>query len=107
MGGGNLVKLVFQDAIIYLYCRWARIFWRLFSIRKVHLWVKKRTKSLVRRYQAKFANTFPEHLKDCHIWLIKFFEKSCLVIYYIHIIQLSVFSSEYLPIAGKKVKNHY
>ena len=30
---------------------------------------KSGTKSLVRRYQAKFAITVPEHFKVCHIWL--------------------------------------
>jgi len=30
---------------------------------------KSDTKSLVRRYQAKFSKTVPEHLKVCHIWL--------------------------------------
>ena len=35
--------------------------------KKLHFWVKSRTKSLVRRYQAKFSKT--QHLKVCHIWL--------------------------------------
>ena len=65
------------------------------------------TKSLIRRYQAKFAITVPEHLKVCHICLMKFKHKLCLVIIFIHIIQLSLLSSEYLPIAGKKVNIHY
>ena len=36
---------------------------------------KSDTKSLVRRYQAKFAKTVPEHLMVCHVWLIKFVKK--------------------------------
>ena len=60
------------------------------------------TKSLVRRYQAKFAKTVPEHLKVCHIWLIK--SKKIMFSYiFINIIQLILFSIENLPIAGKKV----
>ena len=38
--------------------------------------------------------------------LVHYFQKLlklCLVIFFIHIIKLSLFSSEYLPIAGKKV----
>ena len=54
---------------------------------------KSGTKSLVP--QAKFAKTVPEHLKVCHIWLIKLNINICLVIFFIHIIQLSLFSSEY------------
>ena len=30
-----------------------------------------------------------------------------LVIFFIHIIQMTLFSREYLPIAGNKVNNHY
>ena len=70
---------------------------------------KSGTIPLVRRYQAKFAKTVPEHLKFCHIWLIEFEEKNnlCLVIFFIHIIELSLFSREYLLKAGKKVNIHY
>ena len=39
----------------------------------------------------------PEHLKVCHIWL----EILCLILFFIHIIQFALFSSEDLPIAGK------
>ena len=75
---------------------WARIFWRLFSKRCIFE-SKSGTKSLVRRYQDKLVKTVPDHLKVCHIWLIKFKTKLCLVIFFIHIIQLSLFISEYLP----------
>ena len=34
----------------------------------------KKAKSLVRRYQAKFAKTVTEHLEVYHIWLIFFFK---------------------------------
>ena len=52
---------------------------------------------MVHGYQAKFSIAVPKHLKVCHVWLIQF---SLLV----HIIQLSLFSSEYLPIAEKTEK---
>ena len=58
----------------------------------------------VRRYQAKFTKTVSEHLKVCHIWRINILKNLCLVICFIHIIQLSLFSNEYLSIAGKKEK---
>ena len=57
---------------------------------------KSGTKSLVRRYQAKFAKTILEYWKVCHIWLKKFKKKIRLVIFFIHIVQLTLFSSEYL-----------
>jgi hypothetical protein len=53
------------------YGSWAIIFRRLFS-KRCTLWSKSGTKSLVYRYQAKFAKIVPEHLKVCHIWLIQF-----------------------------------
>ena len=54
----------------------------------------------VRRCQARFEKkNVPEHLKVSHIWLRKFKKKLCLVIFFIHIIQLSFYSSEYSPIA--------
>ena len=54
------------------YCSWARIFRRLFS-KSCTFGSKSGTKSLVRRYQAIFAKTVPEHLKIfknliCQIW---------------------------------------
>ena len=68
---------------------------------------KSGTKSLIRRNQAKVAKTAPEYLKVCHIWLIKFKKQLMFSYIFIHIIQLSLFSSEYLPIAGKKVNIYY
>ena len=57
--------------------------------------------SLLRRYQA-FVKTVPEHLKVCHIWLIKFKKKiMCSYIFFSHIIKLSLFSNEYFFIACK------
>ena len=56
-------------------CSWARIFRRLFS-KRCTFGSKSDTKSLVRRYQAKFAKTVSQHLKVCHIWLIKFNKKT-------------------------------
>ena len=56
------------------YTSWANIFRRLFS-KRCTFWSKRGTKSLVRRYQAKFAITVPENLKVCHIWLIQFLIK--------------------------------
>ena len=55
-----------------------------------------------------YVDTRPnsQKLKVCHIWLEKFKKKLCLVIFFIHIIQLSLFCSEYLPKAVKKVNNH-
>ena len=61
--------------------------------------LKSVTKSLVRRYQAKFAKIVPDHLKVCHIFIKS--KKKTYVIFFIHIIQLSLFTSEYSPIAGK------
>ena len=58
---------------------WARIFRRLFS--RCTYVSKRGTKSLVRRYQAKFAKTVLKHLKVCHIWLIKKKKTLCLVIF--------------------------
>ena len=48
------------------FCSWARIFRKLFSKRCTFGSLK--TKSLVRRYQAKFTKTAPDHLKVCHTW---------------------------------------
>ena len=45
-----------------------------------------------------FARTVPEHLKVCHNWLIKKkknFSYLVLFSFFMHIIQLSLFSSEY------------
>ena len=55
------------------HCIWATIFRRLFS-KRCNFGSKSGTKSLVRRYQAKFAKTVAktEHLKVCQICLIKF-----------------------------------
>ena len=50
---------------------WAIIFRRLFS-KNCTFGSKSGTKSLVRRYKAKFTKTVPEHLKVCYVWLIKF-----------------------------------
>ena len=51
---------------------------------------------MVRRYQAKFAKSVPEHLKVCHILLTKFGKQTMLSYIFIHIIQIAFFSSEYL-----------
>ena len=85
--------MVFQNIIHY---SWARIFRRLFS-KRCTFGSKSGTKSLVRRYQAKFTQTVSEYLEVCHIWLIKFLKILCRVIFFIHVIQLSLFRSEYLP----------
>ena len=52
---------------------WAMIFSKLFSKRCTFGSKSGGTKSLVRRYQARFAKTVPEHLSICHIWLRIFF----------------------------------
>ena len=85
---------------------WVLIFRILFS-KRCTFGSKSSTKSLVRRHQAKFSKTVPEHLKIRHIWLINSENNLCLVIFFIRIIQLSLFSNAYLPIAGKKVNIHY
>ena len=54
------------------HCSWAIIFRIQFS-KWCTFGSKSGTKSLVRRYQAKFA--VPEHLKVRHIWLITFLKK--------------------------------
>ena len=78
------------------YYSWATIFRKLFS-KRCTFGSKSGTKSLVRRYPAKFRKTVPEHLKVCHIWLINSKKKLCLVIFFSHIIQITLFSSEYSP----------
>ena len=45
---------------------------------------------------ASLQKNVPEHLKVCHIWLIKFL-KNMFSYIFINIIQVSLFSSEYLP----------
>ena len=65
------------------------------------------TKSLVRPYQAVFAKTVPEHLKVRHIWLTKFLFKLLLDTFFIHIIQIALLSSEYLPVYLLLVNIHY
>ena len=52
-------------------CSWANIFRRLLS-KRCTCGSKSSSKSLVCRYQAKLSKTVHEHLKVCHIWLIKF-----------------------------------
>ena len=55
----------------------------------------------VRRNQAKFANTVPEHLKVYHIWLIKFQK---ILMFFINIFQLSLSTEKrqlnYVNLAG-------
>ena len=56
----------------------SKLVWQLGQIiQKAHFTFgsKSGTKSLVRRYQAKFAKTVPDHLQVCHIWLIKCLKK--------------------------------
>ena len=67
--------LVSDNYIWYPLFSWTRIFRRLFSKRCTY-GSKSRTKSLVRRHQAKFTKTVPEYLKVCHILLIQFIKKS-------------------------------
>ena len=85
---------------------WARISSKLFSKRCTY-GSKSGTKSLVRRYQAKFAKTVPEHWRSVIFGLSFFLNKLCFVIFFIHIIQLSLFSSEYLPFYLLLVNIHY
>ena len=75
---------------------WARIIEKTI-FKKVHFWIKSGIKSLVRRYQAKFSKSVPEHLKVCHIWLVK---KMFSYISYSH--NAIVFlSNEYLPMYSR------
>ena len=91
--GNNGPQLYNTD---YNLCNWANIFRRLFS-KRCTFGSKGGTKSLVRWYQTKFAKTAPERLKVCHTYLAYKMPKKnlCLVIFFIHIIQLSIFSNEY------------
>ena len=101
-GFGGFLKYFFiknpLDPILRTFCfrhySWATIFRKLF-LKRCTFGSNSGTKSLVRRYQAKFAKTFPEHLKVSHIWLEKKTKKNlCLFIFFI---QIAHFSSEYLP----------
>ena len=88
------IRAQFNEILETLLYSLAIIFSKLFS-KRCTFGPKSGTKSLVCRYQPKFAKTVPELLSIC------------LVISFIHIIQLSLLGSEYLPIAGKKVNIHY
>ena len=72
---------------------WARIFRRLF-LKRCTFGSKSGTKSLVRRNQAKNCSRAFEGLSYLAYTILK---KFCLVIFFSHIIQLSLNSSEYLP----------
>ena len=54
------------------------------------------------KVQAKFAKTVPEHFEGLSYLVMKFKTQRMFSDIFIHIIQLSLFSNEYLPIAGKR-----
>ena len=69
----------------------------------INLLKKWKNRLHLQRYSLKFTVT----VRKACIVRYRFFKNLCLVIFFIHIIQLSLFSNEYLPLADKKVNIHY